>query len=214
MLCEPARTMRRHRCRLPCWHAPSHDPDHRRDPGTGRRRLRWSVGARVGGHGARRLHRQPRHHVLATDGGGVRPRRSDRGARTGWPGAGRVAGPGDADRADDPQHLSRWRARAARVHPRSRRSSPIAACTCTTPAMHPAAPGGCVNRVSRFTMQDVIDPASEAVLVDDISSRRRQPQRWRPRRSDPTATSTSRSATPGATRVPTEGSTPRATCRC
>jgi glucose/arabinose dehydrogenase len=33
------------------------------------------------------------------------------------------------------------------------------------------APGGCVNRVSRFTMSgDVIDPASEVVLVDGISS--------------------------------------------
>ncbi len=115
-----ARTIASRSCGLPCWHAPSHDPDHRRDPGTGRRRLRWPVGARVGGHGARRLHRQPRHHVLATDRGGVAPRRSDRGARTGWPRACRVPGPGDADRADAPQHLSRWRARAARVHPRSR----------------------------------------------------------------------------------------------
>ncbi|MCX6519603.1 MAG: PQQ-dependent sugar dehydrogenase [Actinobacteria bacterium] len=35
----------------------------------------------------------------------------------------------------------------------------------------PSAPGGCVNRVSRFTMAgDVIDPASEVVLVDGISS--------------------------------------------
>lgn len=33
------------------------------------------------------------------------------------------------------------------------------------------APGGCVNRVSRFTMAgDVIDPASEVVLIDGISS--------------------------------------------
>ncbi|MEA3184985.1 MAG: hypothetical protein QOJ74_1462 [Ilumatobacteraceae bacterium] len=37
---------------------------------------------------------------------------------------------------------------------------------------HPSsAPGGCVNRVSRFTMGgDAIDPASEVVLVDNISS--------------------------------------------
>jgi glucose/arabinose dehydrogenase len=37
---------------------------------------------------------------------------------------------------------------------------------------HPAsAPGGCVNRVSRFTMSgDAIDPQSEVVLVDNISS--------------------------------------------
>ncbi len=36
----------------------------------------------------------------------------------------------------------------------------------------PASPGGCVNRVSRFTMSgDTIDPASEIVLVDDISAR-------------------------------------------
>ncbi len=35
----------------------------------------------------------------------------------------------------------------------------------------PSAPGGCVNRVSRFTMtDDVIDPASEVVLVDGVSS--------------------------------------------
>jgi len=35
----------------------------------------------------------------------------------------------------------------------------------------PSAPGGCVNRVSRFSMiGDVIDPASEVVLVDNISS--------------------------------------------
>lgn len=35
----------------------------------------------------------------------------------------------------------------------------------------PGAPGGCVNRVSRFTMVgDVIDPSSELVLVDGISS--------------------------------------------
>ena len=35
----------------------------------------------------------------------------------------------------------------------------------------PGAPGGCVNRASRFTMSgDTIDPASENVLVDDISS--------------------------------------------
>ena len=35
----------------------------------------------------------------------------------------------------------------------------------------PSAPGGCVNRVSRFTMiGDGIDPASEVVLVDNISS--------------------------------------------
>ncbi len=35
----------------------------------------------------------------------------------------------------------------------------------------PAAPGGCVNRVSRFTMSgDAIDPNSEVVLVDNISS--------------------------------------------
>ena len=34
----------------------------------------------------------------------------------------------------------------------------------------PGAPNGCVNRVSRFTMEGVIDPASETVLVDDISA--------------------------------------------
>ncbi|HEX2784742.1 MAG TPA: PQQ-dependent sugar dehydrogenase, partial [Ilumatobacteraceae bacterium] len=35
----------------------------------------------------------------------------------------------------------------------------------------PSAPGGCVNRVSRFTMSgDSIDPNSEVVLVDNISS--------------------------------------------
>lgn len=35
----------------------------------------------------------------------------------------------------------------------------------------PSAPGGCVNRVSRFTMTgNVIDPASEVVLLDNISS--------------------------------------------
>jgi glucose/arabinose dehydrogenase len=35
----------------------------------------------------------------------------------------------------------------------------------------PGAPGGCVNRVSRFTMSgDSIDPESEVVLVDNISS--------------------------------------------
>lgn len=35
----------------------------------------------------------------------------------------------------------------------------------------PGAPGGCTNRVSRFTMSaDLIDPASEVVLVDGISS--------------------------------------------
>jgi glucose/arabinose dehydrogenase len=35
----------------------------------------------------------------------------------------------------------------------------------------PSAPGGCVNRVSRFTMSNgVIDPASEVVLLDGISS--------------------------------------------
>ena len=35
----------------------------------------------------------------------------------------------------------------------------------------PSAPGGCVNRVSRFTMfGDEINPASEVVLVDNISS--------------------------------------------
>lgn len=34
-----------------------------------------------------------------------------------------------------------------------------------------SAPGGCVNRVSRFVMRgDTIDPASEVVLVDNISS--------------------------------------------
>ncbi len=39
----------------------------------------------------------------------------------------------------------------------------------TRPA--PSAPGGCVNRVSRFTMSgDSIDPNSEVVLVDNISS--------------------------------------------
>ena len=35
----------------------------------------------------------------------------------------------------------------------------------------PGSPGGCVNRVSRFTMAgDTIDPNSEIVLVDNISS--------------------------------------------
>ncbi len=35
----------------------------------------------------------------------------------------------------------------------------------------PAAPGGCVNRVSRFTITgDTIDPATEVVLLDGISS--------------------------------------------
>jgi glucose/arabinose dehydrogenase len=35
----------------------------------------------------------------------------------------------------------------------------------------PAAPGGCVNRVSRFVMSgNLIDPASEVVLLDNISS--------------------------------------------
>lgn len=34
----------------------------------------------------------------------------------------------------------------------------------------PGAPGGCVNRVSRFTMTDTVDPSSEVVLLDDISS--------------------------------------------
>jgi glucose/arabinose dehydrogenase len=34
----------------------------------------------------------------------------------------------------------------------------------------PAAPGGCVNRVSRFTLRDGIDPASEVVLLDGISA--------------------------------------------
>ena len=35
----------------------------------------------------------------------------------------------------------------------------------------PGAPGGCVNRASRFTMfGDTIDPATEVVLVDNISS--------------------------------------------
>jgi glucose/arabinose dehydrogenase len=34
----------------------------------------------------------------------------------------------------------------------------------------PGAPNGCVNRVSRFTMDGAIDPASETVLVDNISS--------------------------------------------
>jgi glucose/arabinose dehydrogenase len=34
----------------------------------------------------------------------------------------------------------------------------------------PAAPGGCVNRVSRFTLLDTIDRASEVVLLDNISS--------------------------------------------
>src|SRR6185295_13108959 len=39
----------------------------------------------------------------------------------------------------------------------------------TRPA--PGAPGGCVNRVSRFTMTlDSIDPNSELILVDNISS--------------------------------------------
>ncbi|MEP7113415.1 MAG: PQQ-dependent sugar dehydrogenase, partial [Ilumatobacteraceae bacterium] len=33
-------------------------------------------------------------------------------------------------------------------------------------------PGGCLNRISRFTMSgDVIDPASEVILVDNISAR-------------------------------------------
>ena len=36
----------------------------------------------------------------------------------------------------------------------------------------PPSPGGCLNRVSRFTMSgDVIDPSSEIVLVDNISAR-------------------------------------------
>jgi glucose/arabinose dehydrogenase len=36
----------------------------------------------------------------------------------------------------------------------------------------PESPGGCLNRVSRFTMSgDVIDPGSEIVLVDNISAR-------------------------------------------
>lgn len=34
----------------------------------------------------------------------------------------------------------------------------------------PDAPGGCANRVSRFEMGAVIDPTSEVVLLDDISS--------------------------------------------
>jgi len=35
----------------------------------------------------------------------------------------------------------------------------------------PEFPGGCVNRVSAFTMTGVtIDPASEQVLIDNISS--------------------------------------------
>jgi glucose/arabinose dehydrogenase len=34
----------------------------------------------------------------------------------------------------------------------------------------PAAPGDCVNRVSRFTLNDTIDRASEVVLLDNISS--------------------------------------------
>lgn len=34
----------------------------------------------------------------------------------------------------------------------------------------PGAPGGCVNRVSRFTLRDGIDPASEVVLLDNISA--------------------------------------------
>src|SRR5690606_28470352 len=34
-----------------------------------------------------------------------------------------------------------------------------------------AAPGGCVNRVSRFTLNESnVDPASELVLLDNISS--------------------------------------------
>ena len=35
----------------------------------------------------------------------------------------------------------------------------------------PSAPGGCVNRVSRFTMvNNTVDPATETVLIDNISS--------------------------------------------
>ncbi|HSB86775.1 MAG TPA: PQQ-dependent sugar dehydrogenase, partial [Ilumatobacteraceae bacterium] len=38
----------------------------------------------------------------------------------------------------------------------------------------PGAPGDCVNRASRFTMfGDAIDPASEVILVDNISSNNR-----------------------------------------
>ncbi len=53
----------------------------------------------------------------------------------------------------------------------TRTSGSTDSCTSTTRARVPASPGGCVNRVSRFTMSgDTIDPASEIVLVDNISS--------------------------------------------
>ena len=45
----------------------------------------------------------------------------------------------------------------------------------------PSAPGGCVNRASRFTMTgDAIDPNSEIVLVDNISSNAGNHNGWRP----------------------------------
>ena len=66
-----------------------------------------------------------------------------------------------------------------------------------------AAPGGCVNRVSRFTMiGDFIDPASEVVLLDNISSAAATTTAATSR-SATTATSTSRSATAAATRAAT-----------
>ena len=65
----------------------------------------------------------------------------------------------------------------------------------------PGSPGGCVNRVSRFTMAgDVIDPASEIVLVDNISSKTATTT-VAISRSAPTASCTSRSATPGPIRA-------------
>ena len=66
-------------------------------------------------------------------------------------------------------------------------------------------PGGCVNRVSRFFMNgDTIDAATEAVLLDNISSVR-QPQRRRPRDRHRTASCTCRSAMPAATHAATRG---------
>ena len=67
--------------------------------------------------------------------------------------------------------------------------------TCTTPAPH-RAPGGCVNRVSRFTMQGEIEPAARRC------ARRHLVGGWQPQTaaistSGPTAISTSRWVTPG-----------------
>ena len=83
--------------------------------------LRRSVDARVGGHGARRLHRQPRHHVLRS-----RPRSSRFPTVGSWC-SNRVAAcaPGFPGQAMPtvltlPNICPRWRAWAARVHPRSR----------------------------------------------------------------------------------------------